>query len=220
MSRPAVVTIDGPAGVGKSTVARRLAERLGYAYLSSGAIYRAVAWRLAQGASLETILARSHVEFRDGPTGPQVLVDGVDASEGLHTAEASELAAAVSQRPEVRRFADAIQRAHATRGPIVVEGRDAGSVVFPDAGCKFYLDASLDARARRRRRDLVAAGDRRDLAVVRSEIAARDRADGTRTVAPLCQPPDATYVDSSELTVDEVVETMLREVERGCSTRS
>jgi cytidylate kinase len=126
----------------------------------------------------------------------------------------------LSQRAEVRAFADALQRAHAARGPVVVEGRDAGSVVFPDAECKFYLDASLEARARRRLAERQAAGERADLSAIRTAIQARDEADETRPVAPLEKSLDAMYVDSSAMTVDEVVELMAREVEAACSTRS
>jgi cytidylate kinase len=215
-----VVTIDGPAGAGKSTVARRLAARLGFAYLNSGAIYRAVAWRASRGAPVEEVLRGLRVEFAGGTGGQRVLVDGHDATEELYAPAVSELAAALSRRPEVRAFADGLQRAQAARGPVVVEGRDAGTVVFPGAECKFYLDASPEARARRRFAEQRAAGEAADLEAIRAAIAARDAADRTRTVAPLTPSPDATYVDSSALTVDEVVELMAKEIERACSTRS
>jgi cytidylate kinase len=215
-----VITIDGPAGAGKSTVARRLARRLRFAYVNSGAIYRAVAWQVARGHGLADVLARTRIEFR-GPVDEQrVMVDGEDATDALAGPEVSELAARLSQRPEVRAFADALQRWHAAQGPLVVEGRDAGSVVFPRADCKFYLDASLEARARRRLADRRAADSGEDLAGIREAIATRDRADQTRAVAPLARAPDATYIDSSEMTVDEVVELMAKETERPCSTRS
>jgi cytidylate kinase len=215
-----VITIDGPAGAGKSTVARRLARRLRFAYVNSGAIYRAVAWQVARGHGLADVLARTRIEFR-GPVDEQrVMVDGEDATDALAGPEVSDLAARLSQRPEVRAFADALQRWHAAQGPLVVEGRDAGSVVFPRADCKFYLDASLEARARRRLADRRAADSGEDLAGIREAIATRDRADQTRAVAPLARAPDATYIDSSEMTVDEVVELMAKETERPCSTRS
>jgi CMP/dCMP kinase len=216
----AVVTIDGPAGAGKSTVARRLAERLGYGYVNSGAIYRAVAWRVLRGTSVDTVLRSLGVEFAPDPGGPRVLVDGQDVTEAVYSPAVSEMAASLSQRPEVRAFADRRQRELAARGSVVVEGRDAGTVVFPEADCKFFLDASPDARARRRFSEQRAGGGRADLEGIRSAIAARDAADRTRPVAPLAQSVDATYVDSSDLTVDEVVELMAKEVERACSTRS
>jgi cytidylate kinase len=215
-----IVTIDGPAGAGKSTVARRLAQRLGFAYVNSGAIYRAVAWRASHGIPVESVLRSIDIEFVPTAEGQRVRVDGRDVTDALYTPAVSELAAKVSQLPAVRQFADELQRREARRGPVVVEGRDAGTVVFPEADCKFYLDASPDARARRRFSEQRAGGGGADLEGIRSAIAARDAADRTRSVAPLAQSADATYVDSSDLTADEVVELMAKEVERACSTRS
>jgi cytidylate kinase len=217
VTRFPVVTIDGPAGAGKSTVARRLAERLGFPYVSSGAIYRAVAWRVGGGAPVEDVLRTMRVEF---PGDGRILADGHDVTDALYTPSVSERAATLSQMPEVRVFADAIQRAHAERGPLVIEGRDAGTVVFPDAACKFYLDASLEARALRRLQERRRAGETAELASIRVAIHTRDVADQTRAVAPLSRHEDATYVESSQMTVDEVVELMAEEVERACSTRS
>jgi cytidylate kinase len=214
-----VVTIDGPAGAGKSTVARRLAERLGFAYVNSGAIYRAVAWRASRGAPVEAVLRSLRVEFVPAPGGQRVRVDGQDVTETLYSPAVSELAATLSRRPDVRAFADRLQRERAARGPVVVEGRDAGTVVFPEAECKFYLDASPDARARRRFAEQRGGGGGTGLEAIRAAIGARDDADRTRSVAPLAQSEDATYVDSSDMTVDEVVELMAKEVERACSTR-
>ncbi len=220
MSRHPVVTIDGPAGSGKSTVARRLAQRLGYGYVPSGVIYRAVAWRVASGAALEGVLAGTEIEFRGRPGAQRVFVNGVDVTEAVRAPGISELASALSQRPEVRAFADALQRRLAAAGPTVVEGRDAGTVVFPHADCKFYLDASLEVRARRRLLDRSDRGEAPGLGAVQEALAARDRADRTRAMAPLTRTEDATYIDSSDLTIDEVIELMAKEVERVCSTRS
>jgi cytidylate kinase len=218
--RDVVVTIDGPAGAGKSTVARRLAERLGFEYVNSGAIYRAVAWRVSRGEAVETALRELRIQFVPVPGGQRVRVEGRDITEALSSPAVSELAASLSQRSDVRAFADRFQRAHAARGPVVVEGRDAGTVVFPNAECKFYLDASPEARARRRFAEQKAGGAPADLGAIRAAIEARDAADRTRPVAPLEKSADATYVDSSGMTVDEVVELMANEVERACSTRS
>jgi CMP/dCMP kinase len=215
-----VVTIDGPAGAGKSTVARRLAERLGFAYVNSGAIYRAVAWQASRGVPVESVLRSIEIEFEPAPSGQRVRVDGRDVTEELYAPAVSELAATLSQRPAVRAFADERQRREAARGPVVVEGRDAGTVVFPGAECKFYLDASPDARARRRFSEQRAGGEAADLEAIRAAIGARDDADRTRPLAPLARSADAMYVDSSVMTADEVVELMAREVERSCSTRS
>jgi cytidylate kinase len=218
--RHPVVTIDGPAGAGKSTVARRLARRLGYRLLPSGAIYRAIAWRVAAGVALDHVLAGTRIEFRGNPEQQRVVVNGEDVTEALRAPQMSGLTSALSQRPEVRAFADALQRRLAAEGPIVVEGRDAGTVVFPEADCKFYLDASLEVRTARRLADRRARGEPTDLAGVREALAARDGADRTRAMAPLQRTEDATYIDSSAMTIDEVIELMAKEVERVCSTGS
>jgi cytidylate kinase len=220
LPRHAVVTIDGPAGAGKSTVARRLAERLHFTYVNSGAIYRAVAWRVSRGTTAEAALSSLRIEFTGAAGDQRMLIDGHGAPGELYTPAVSELAATLSQRPEVRAFADALQRAHAARGPVVVEGRDAGTVVFPHAECKFYLDASLEARARRRLAERRAAGERAELGAVQTAIRSRDETDEGRSLAPLARSEDATYVDSSDMSVDEVVELMAKEVERTCSTPS
>jgi cytidylate kinase len=220
VTRHPVVAIDGPAGSGKSTAARRLAERLGWGFVPSGVIYRVVALQVARGAALGDVLAGTDVEFRGRPEAQRVVVDGEDVTQAVRAPGISESASALSQRPEVRAFADALQRRLASRGPVVVEGRDAGTVVFPQAECKFYLDASLDVRARRRLHDRQARGEPVDFGAVRDALAVRDTADRTRATAPLVRTHDATYIDSSALTVDEVVELMAKEVERVCSTRS
>lgn len=218
--RPDVITIDGPASSGKSTVARRLAGRLGYSYVSSGAIYRAVAWQLAQGAPLAEALAESRTHLTGDSGDPRVLVDGRDVTVALGAPALAPLAAEVSQRPEVRTFADALQRRLAACGPVVVEGRDAGTVVFPGAECKFFLDASLDRRVARRLAEHRARGESVDPEAVQAALASRDQADRTRALAPLVPAPDAVIIDSSGLNVDQVIELMLREVDRRCSMRS
>jgi cytidylate kinase len=213
-----VVTIDGPAGSGKSSVARRLAERLGWGFVSSGAMYRAVAWLVLQGGSLEAALAGCRIEFRGLPTEQRVLVGGEDVTRQLQSEAVGRLASSLSERPEVRRLADGLQRRLAEGGPTVVEGRDAGTVVFPDAACKFYLDASLEVRTERRLSEVRARGEAADADTVRRDLAGRDARDRERTLAPLSAAPGAVRLDSGPMTIDEVVDRMAGEVERACST--
>jgi cytidylate kinase len=210
-----VVAIDGPAGAGKSTTARLLAARLGYDLLDTGAIYRVmallsrragVAWddgpgvaRFADGLDL-----KFHLE--DGLN--HVLVSGADVTKDIRTPEMSDGASRVSALPEVRAALLGIQRRLGARGGVVVEGRDIGTVVFPDAGAKFFLTANTEERARRRVAELQAAGRPADLARTRAEMQERDERDSTRAVAPLKQAPDAIPVDSSDMTPDEVVARM------------
>jgi cytidylate kinase len=218
--RHPIVTVDGPAGAGKSTVARRLAQRLGYGFVPSGAIYRALAWRVAGGVPVKDALRTTTIELRGTPEAQRVAVNGEDVTEALRAPHMSGLTSALSQDPEVRAYADALQRRFAAGGPVVVEGRDAGTVVFPNADCKFYLDAALPVRAARRLADRRARGEAAELAAVQEALAARDEADRRRPIAPLARHEEAIYIDSSGLDIDEVVDLMVKEVERVCCTRS
>jgi len=221
--RRAVITIDGPAGAGKSTAARALARRLGYRLIDTGAMYRALAWSIARaGLAVEDTpdLRRHLASVEVTLDGERVVVDGRDVSGEIRTPEISELTSRLTRLAPVRERATPIQRAMAAAGGVVLEGRDTGTVVCPDADVKFYLDASIAARARRRQAELAARGVAVDVDAVRDEIVRRDRQDTTRALAPLAKAPDAVAVDTTDLDVEQVVETMVRTIESQCCTRS
>lgn len=224
-AREPVVTIDGPAGAGKSTVARALARRLGYRFLDTGAMYRALAWSVARAGleAADTPALRRHLDRVDITVeGDRIRVDGRDVTAEIRTPEISELTSRLTALAPVRAKLTPRQRALAAAGGTVLEGRDTGTVVCPDAEVKFYLDASLDTRARRRHLELAARGVPRSLEDVREDVRARDRQDSERTLAPLRRAPGAVIVDTSGLTVEQVVEGLARTVEgrRTCCTRS
>lgn len=219
-----IVAIDGPAGAGKSTVTRNVAAALGYLVLDTGAIYRSVAlaarnaqvdWADARAvAAIASELAcRNAIEFRALSTsGQSVLLDGLDVSAAIRTQEIAEGASRVSSIPEVRAALLELQRAVGRAGGVVVEGRDIGSVVFPDAEAKFFLTASVEVRAQRRLDELLARGERADFERVANEVRDRDERDRNRAIAPLIQAPDAHLVDSSHMTIDEVVQHIVAKV--------
>lgn len=212
-----VITIDGPAGAGKSTVAQALARRLQFKRVNTGALYRALAWAVREagvpaedGPALAAVLDRTRVDL----AGERVLVNGRDVTGEIRTPEVSELTSRLTTLRRVRDKMTPVQRALAADGGVVLEGRDTGSVVWPEAEVKFYLDADLDTRARRRQADLRAQGVEMDLAGVKQDLALRDRQDTERPLAPLRKPEGAVLVDTSGLGLEEVVEEMLKTVER------
>ncbi len=211
-----VVAIDGPSGSGKSTVARAVAKALGYAYLDTGAMYRAVTWFLlgrqvaetASDADLETDL--QELDLSLGLDGT-VLLAGQDVTPHLRAREVESRVSSVSARPVVRQVMRKLQRQFASDQPIVAEGRDITTVVFPNARWKFFIDAEPEERARRRRRDFLARGRDVSEEQVLQEMAVRDRLDSTREDAPLARTKDATYVDTTGQSIAEVV-ARLREI--------
>jgi cytidylate kinase len=210
-----VVTIDGPAGAGKSTVARQLATRLGYSFLDTGAIYRTVAlvgrqrgidW--SDGPALGALAAALDLRFESAGGVNRVVANGADVTAEIRTPAISEGASQVSAHPAVRTALMGLQRAIGARGRVVAEGRDTGTVVFPDAQSKFFLTASATERARRRTLELLAAGRPAVQAEVQKDIEVRDQRDSTRAVSPLKKANDAVEIDTSALTADQVVAVM------------
>ena len=215
MAHRLIVAIDGPAGAGKSTAARLLAARLGYALLDTGAIYRSMALRARErgvtwddGPGVAALADGIDIAFRLYGAVNHVTLNGQDVTTAIRTPEISDGASRVSALPEVRAALLGLQRRIGAAGGVVVEGRDVGTVVFPQAEAKFFLTASTDERARRRVAELAAAGKPVDADQTKAELVARDTRDSTRAAAPLRKADDAIEIDSSTLSPDAVVAKM------------
>jgi cytidylate kinase len=220
--RPCVIiALDGPSGAGKSTVAQRLARLLGYRYVDSGALYRAVGWLvreqalpLEDPAAIVACLQRTPIELRFPNETLQVWVAGRCVTSQLRSEAVSRAASAVATMPGVRQVITAQLRQIGSQADVVMEGRDIGTVVFPDATVKFFLDAAPAVRGQRRLQEMRQRGNTATLGQVVEAMAQRDSQDSTRAAAPLVRSPDAQTIDTTDLTVDEVVYTMLSEIRR------
>ena len=212
-----IIAIDGPSGAGKGTIARTLSSQLGYRHVDTGAMYRAVGWKacrdgvaLDDEAGVAGVASRANLIVENG----RVEIDGHDVTRAIRTPEVDKIAAAVARLPRVREVLVARQRDLGLSGGVVMEGRDIGTVVFPHADVKVYLDASAEERARRRANDVAHTGSQAGQAAVAEAIAARDKSDTTRAVSPLTLAPDAVRIDTTELPVEAVVERVMELVNR------
>lgn len=210
------IAIDGPAGAGKSTVARRLAQALGFVYIDTGAMYRALTWKaLKEGKNfddpldLRQMALQTSIQFNNADHEQKVFCDGIDVSAEIRLPRVSSLVASLARHPEVREIMVKQQQEMARTQSVVMDGRDIGECVLPDAEFKFFLTATLEERARRRAREMNIAGDAPELLSLEEDIMARDHSDSERRVGALKVLPDSIVIDSSYLPVDEVLDKLL-----------
>jgi cytidylate kinase len=216
-----IIAIDGPSAAGKSTLAKRLAKELGFTYLDTGAMYRALALKvLREGIDIDNdgmlteLIGRTAIDLVDTEGKLHVVLDGEEVSELIRTPEVSQMASKASALKTVRQWMLILQRALGQRGDVVAEGRDIGTVVFPDAEVKIYLDASAQERARRRVEELRRAGRQVSLDETLREMVERDKRDSERALAPLYRAADAVAIDSSALDAETLAQTVMHEIRK------
>lgn len=216
MPKRLIIAIDGPSGAGKGTIARTIAERLNYRHVDTGAMYRAVGWKalhdriaLDDEPAVTALAERSNILVEGG----RASIDGHDVTQAIRTPEIDKAASSVARMPRVRTVLVERQRRMAAGGGIVMEGRDIGTVVFPNADLKIYLDASAEERARRRMNDTAHSGGQAGQAAVAASIEARDRSDTTRTASPLTMASDAVLIDTTGMAIAEVVRRVMQLVD-------
>lgn len=214
-----VVAIDGPAGAGKSTIAKLAAEKLGYAYIDTGAMYRSVAWKFLQTgnafdeALISQLAQTMIIEFKPEANVNRVFVDGFEVTEAIRSSEVTANVSRVAAIGAVREAMVAQQRRMGESGGVLMDGRDIGTVVFPNAQLKIFLTASVEERALRRYKELVAKGQEVDLAQLKEDIASRDKQDSERAISPLRQAEDALLLDTSDMNIEQVTTKILELVE-------
>lgn len=222
MMKKIVVAIDGPAGAGKSTIAKLAAEKLGYAYIDTGAMYRSVAWKFLQSgeafdeAYISKLSQTMLIEFKPEANINRVFVDGTEVTEAIRSAQVTAMVSKVAAIGAVREAMVEQQRRMGEAGGVLMDGRDIGTVVFPNAQLKIFLTASVEERAMRRYKELVAKGQQIELTQLQEDIASRDKQDSEREISPLRQAEDAILLDTSDMDIPQVTERILELVQERC----
>ena len=218
-NRTSAITIDGPAGAGKSTVAKALAKKLSFFYLDTGAMYRALTLKAMRAGldlndeeSLVALAKETAFDFKGTAAAPVITLDGKDVGDDIRTPEVTNNTYYIARIPALRAVVVEAQQQIGQMRDIVIEGRDTGTVVFPEADVKFFLDAKLEARSHRRAKDLKEAGRSVDIKNLKNEIQQRDHSDQTRDTGALKKADDAIYIDSTDLTPEQTVEVMLKHI--------